>query len=117
MTKKRREKPFSIEQLFVHKAKPWRKSRARVDGALNTIIRRLKCANASKLFDKPTKTVHKNKSNLFAFKYPFLTRNLEQAFNTFSIYELKCTEYAKLKEQNKQSEETDHAEPISLSQK
>lgn len=120
MGKKKREekRPFAIQQLFMHKAKPWRKcSLAKSDSALNTIVRRLKCANASKLFNREPSDSNPKRSNS-APKFPFLTRNLEVSFNAWSSFEQKCRDYASQKrkakeeESNNVEEEPDHAEPI-----
>jgi hypothetical protein len=88
------------------------------DSALNTIIRRLKCSNASKLFSKKPSDQKLSRSD--SSKFPFLSRNLERSVNNWPSFEHKCREYAvqkektKEEESNKVEEESNHVEPIGL---
>lgn len=123
MAKKRRDQqPFAIQQFFMHKAKPWRKkpiiNLTRSESALNSIIRRLKCTNASQLFNNSSNTNKKKltRSNSIPSRFPFLSRNIEQAVNSWPLYEQKRNEYSRSKQQNKpvDIEEPDQPEPISM---
>jgi hypothetical protein len=108
---RRNDRPFSVQKMFFQKLRPWRKTQSRHNGALNTIIRRLKCSRGSQIFNKEAPISKKLVRSNSAPSFPFLSRTLEQGFNSWPSFEQRCREYAEKREQTKSAE---HDQPIGM---